>query len=287
MTIGTVFYEKYLNLNNAQSHLNWLIEQSFEHLEFTVHEKLFDLKVLELLIKNAHSSGIVISYHSPDFIDFNQFSLFGLSQQKNEHNTLRYFSQLSENSNQDHSNFVIHGLSVNDYKHVKGYAPSAEQLKDFNFRSLDKLLNLIQKNKLPIRVCIENTAPQDGITYGQVPNELTLLHQAFNSSHFSFCIDLAHLWRSSRKNNFDPEQFIETALQLNLGISQFHLHGFSTNLEVSHCSLTNTNEAFLSFVKAIHSKKLKKTFVLECFFSDEVPDLSTYENKLLQEIALF
>lgn len=287
MSYGTVFYEKYLDVNNCDNHLSWLHTSGVSHIEFTAHNTLFATSSLIELVKSSHAQGTAISFHMPDFIDFSLFSLYGLSLPQNNHHTLSYFDILLEAATQKRTSFVLHGLNAENYRFVHGYLPSENQLKDMNLTALDRLLTLVEKRHLPIQLSFENTAPQDGLGYGQSPQTLLTLQREFKTQSFGFCIDLAHWWRASQVNDFDAVAIHDLLNQNLLEISHFHVHGFDDSMKTSHLSLKNGNDDFLSFVKAIHSKKLKKTFVLECFFDNEIPNLSTYESKLLQEFELF
>lgn len=287
MKIGSVFFEKYLDSQQTQAHLNWLLDQKLTHLEFTVHDKLLNTQTLFPLIRQARGKGLTVSYHSPDFVDPQHFSLFGLSQPHAQKQTLTYFETLLENANQALCPFVIHGLGREAFLEAKGYLPDDDELATFNLKALDQLLNWLSQYHLPLKLCFENTAPQDGTAYGQTPETLIKLHQSFFGEHFGFCIDLSHLWRSAMHHHLSPEHFFETISLHPLDIEQFHLHGFSTHLKTSHIGLKDTDEDFITFVKAIHSKKLKKTFVLECFFLAHAKNLAEYESLLLQDIELF
>lgn len=287
MTIGSVYFEKHINPNLAQSHLDWLIDQQVAHLEFTVHDQLFDTTVLGKIINETRKAGLKVSYHSPDFVDQQHFSLAGLSLPRFQKQTLDYFERLLQHADQHATAFVIHGLGNQAFLNEKGYMPTDDQLASFNFKALDQLLNWISQYNLPLRLCFENTAPQDGHGFGQVPSELFKLHERFSSEHFGFCIDLSHLWRSAKHFGYSAEAFMDDAHRHAMQIEQFHLHGFSADLKTAHGALKTTDKVFISFVKAIHSKKLKKTFVFECFYNNIAKNLSEYETLLLQDIELF
>ncbi len=276
MLKGTCFFEGVLNEHLEERHLNFLLENHWAQLEFTVHPNLMPLQRIRPLIRQWIKHQRLVSFHTPSFVE----SVYGPTL---DHPTpesldkiLKYLDTLLEICAvyPEPIEVVFHG--------AQGHLVSPSVLYDSTCRFFDKLLNRIEQTQLPVALLLENTCSLDGLTATDTLTSLNRLSTNFDTSHFGFCIDLAHLWRSQTETHPAYQLLEADNQQLLERTSYFHLHGIHKNLSKSHLTYKNSPNDYIDFVKAVSSKKADKIFSLEIFELRGVENFNTYQDELLQ-----
>lgn len=277
MRKGTCFYEGVLNESLAPQHIDFLIQNEFSHLEFTVHPKLMPLHLIKKHIRTWIDEQKKISFHMPSFVDpVYAISPEGMSDSQMTE-LLRYFDWLLETCHAYGSpiDLVFHGAESSVYT-------SDGDLFAATCRGFDRLLNSVVQKDMPLRLLLENTCPKDALTETFDAVSLEKLIRLFDTDHFGLCIDLAHWWRSHPDALTAYTLLNEANQLLTSKTAYYHLHGISSDLSKSHLSRKNCPIEYIEFVKAVSSKNPNKIFSLEIFEFKDVEKLATYETELLQ-----
>lgn len=283
MSVATTFYEKYIPADKYENHLEQLAQIGYKSIEFLPHERCIPLKMIKMLTRKAKQLKLQTAFHSPDFLDpLNYQPAFFDTHPAVKKNFEQLFQWIVDDADGTFDvPFVIHSAN---------YLQSgldSDAVKTTNLRFFDWLANFIERQRLPVRLCLENTYSAEEACCLKTIEDYIDFFKQMKGAPLSLCLDLPHWWRQCLKERKAPEILFDDNYELLLTqIIYCHLHGIDEKTDKSHLKLNSEHSRFLSFVKAFSDKKTQINFNLEIFDLQAVANLTTYESVLQQQLQL-
>lgn len=222
-TIGITFDEQPF-IDSLSGGLEIFNEIGYNHFEFVVHESILPLGQYSKLIQKSYGLNCGISFHVPSFVKNGFFKpeLFNESNRVKEA-YMKQFLQVSDIIESDvKRNYIIHGAEFNDSN-----SQNQDKLKESLIRLIDFSTNFIEKNKLPLRIIIENSFGDSFSTFPGTIAEVDSVLETLDGYPLGVCLDIPH-FIASKPYNYPKLEFNCS------NIEEVHCHGFTLDPYKSH-----------------------------------------------------